>query len=370
MIVDNSVAITGALKAIVNATVPLKDYFHFVFVLPQETSAKAFIINQGFTLYTLPFMEISKNPKNLVFYIFYLISNGYKLKSIATKHQAAIIHTNDFYNLTGLMANFLGAKVKIMTHVRFLPQKFIPILAKLWATVNIKYAHQIICVSEAVRSYFPGTTKLAVIPDPLPENEQYASKRVNESVPQKVVHLLYLSNYIQGKGQDHALLAFKAAYKADNRLRLTFAGGDMGLAKNRQFKQELENRASEYGLEKVVTFESFVPDTEKAIKAADILLNFSESESFSLTCLDALYYGTPLIATDCGGPAELFENNISGILVPNKDVEAMARAIIKLAGSVPLQRELAENGKLYVRTKFSATNGYLKLKEKYCLLLA
>ena len=56
------------------------------------------------------------------------------------------------------------------------------------------------------------------------------------------------------------------------------------------------------------------------------MLNFSESESFSMTCLESLYYGTPLIATDSGGPAELFKHGESGHLVPNRDVQAMAKA--------------------------------------------
>ena len=56
----------------------------------------------------------------------------------------------------------------------------------------------------------------------------------------------------------------------------------------------------------VVHFDGFAANTEVAMKGHDMVLNFSEAESFSLTCLDALYYGVPLIATDCGGPAELF----------------------------------------------------------------
>ena len=85
--------------------------------------------------------------------------------------------------------------------------------------------------------------------------------------------------------------------------------------------------------------------------------------------MDALFYGTPLIASDCGGPAELFENNKSGMLVPNKDVNAMTQAIIHLAGDKHIQRKFAENGKMFVRNKFSAKNSYLKLQDIYNKLL-
>ena len=119
----------------------------------------------------------------------------------------------------------------------------------------------------------------------------------------------------------------RLAHARNPNLRLHFVGGDMGMVKNQEFRPELEAPQQAAGLAEAVHFDGFAADTEAAMKAHDIVLNFSEAESFSLTCLDALYYGVPLIATDCGGPAELFENGRSGLLVPNRNVPAMAEAI-------------------------------------------
>jgi glycosyltransferase involved in cell wall biosynthesis len=179
------------------------------------------------------------------------------------------------------------------------------------------------------------------------------------------VQLLYLSNYIQGKGQNFALAAFQQAYQHNKSLRLTFVGGDMGMQKNREFRQQLEAEMQAQHLGGVVTFQGFASDVEQAIKDADILLNFSESESFSLTCLDALYYGTPLIASDCGGPAELFEHGQSGLLVPNRDVPAMAAAIGQLAAESSWRQRFAVAGRAYVRQKFSPSATYERLAQIY-----
>jgi glycosyltransferase involved in cell wall biosynthesis len=170
---------------------------------------------------------------------------------------------------------------------------------------------------------------------------------------------------MQGKGQDLALKAFETAYKQNNRLRLRFAGGDMGMAKNKEFRQQLEVTAAQAGLGEVVQFSGFVTDTEAAMKAVDIVLNFSESESFSLTCLDALFFGTPLIASDCGGPAELFEHERSGLLVPNRDVPAMSAAIGRLAASMGMRQQFAAAGRTYVRQKFAPAHTYLSLAALY-----
>jgi glycosyltransferase involved in cell wall biosynthesis len=106
------------------------------------------------------------------------------------------------------------------------------------------------------------------------------------------------------------------------------------------------------------------------MKAADIVLNFSESESFSLTCLDALFFGTPLIASDCGGPAELFEHERSGLLVPNRDVLAMSAAIVQLAASADTRQRFAEAGRYFVRQKFAPAHTYQLLGELYKQVLA
>ncbi len=299
----------------------------------------------------------------MLLYLPYLFINALKVKKIAKQNQVRIIHMNDFYNLTGIIAKILGARVRLITHVRFMPQRFMPALSKVWSVLNLNYADEIICVSGAVKSYFRDSAKIRIIPDPVPQLEKHAEKEVK--VETREIEFLYLSNFIPGKGQDFALQAFSRAYGINKNLRLLFAGGDMGLEKNKQFRQQLEEKIARLGLSGVVRFESFITDVEKKIKEADIVLNFSESESFSLTCLDALFYGTPLIATDCGGPAELFENGISGILVPNKNVDAMAEAMVTLASNFELRRAFSRNGKLYVRRKFNPQNTYLNMAEVY-----
>src|SRR5690606_14875164 len=113
---------------------------------------------------------------------------------------------------------------------------------------------------------------------------------------------------------------------------------------------------AELKLSEVTMFAPFNPDVESAIKSADIVMNCSEAESFSMTCLEAAYYGTALIATRCGGPEEIIDNGNTGITVPVKDVPAMAEALIKLAGDATLRNEYAVKGRQYVMNKFSIKN--------------
>jgi glycosyltransferase involved in cell wall biosynthesis len=367
LVVDNSRAVTGALNAIRNATGPLRDQqsFRFAYVLPTGSTGRAILEADGYSVYELPFVELSRRKADLLRYVPMLLLNGWWLYRLAQREKATIVHLNDFYNLTGYVARLLSlGRLQIITHVRFLPQSLPQPLARTWRWLAERGASKIVCVSGAVRRYFSVTAKVKVVYDPLPAVEDHPAPM---HLPQAngTVQLLYLSNYIQGKGQDLALKAFQKAYTQNPRLRLRFVGGDMGMAKNRLFRQQLEAIVLQAELQKAVQFDGFAADVEAEIKKADILLNFSESESFSLTCLDALYYGTPLIASDCGGPAELFENGKSGLLVPNRDVEAMAAAIVQLAANASQRTDFAKAGRAFVRQKFAPAHTYEALGSVY-----
>lgn len=370
LLADNSRAVTGAINALQHATGSLRSEYRFAYVLPTGSTCRAVLEANGYLVHELPFVEISRRKRDLLRYPFALLLNGWRLWQLARREGASVIHLNDFYNLTGYVAKALSrGRLRVITHVRFLPQSLPQPLARTWRWLSGRLASRTVCVSQAVGRYFSGVANAQVVYDPLPRAERHPMP-THPPRPDKTIQLLYLSNYIQGKGQDLALAAFRQAYAQNSRLRLRFVGGDMGMAKNREFRQQLNVEVQQAGLSEVVQFEGFAADVEQVIKEADILLNFSESESFSLTCLDALFYGTPLIASDCGGPAELFENGQSGLLVPNRDVPAMAAAIAQLAASAELRAQFAAAGRAFVRRKFAPANTYEALSRLYRQVLA
>lgn len=360
-IVDNSLGKTGALIAMLNYTEFARDEFEFIYILPADSGAVKFVHSKGYKIIQLPFLELSRNYKNIILYIPYLLTNGWRFKKIITKHNISIVHSNDFYNLVAPIANFLGAQNKLITHVRFMPNRFPGILKKIWLNLHFKYSEKIICVSNAVKSNLPQNKKISIIYDGLPEKIIKQEPIAHESI----IKMLYLAHYIPGKGHDLALKAFELAIKRNPNLRLEFAGGDLGLPKNKEYRRMLEKNTRDKELMDVIQFSNEIENTSLKMTGADIFLNFSESESFSMTTLEALSLGIPVIVSDCGGPKELFVNGESGILVRNKDVKSMAEAIILLAASGDLRTKFSKNSIEYVNQKFSCSNTFNLLKILY-----
>lgn len=350
LIIENSKAYTGAFKSIFAFSEYLSDRFEFFYCLPSDSQVRKLISKN---LITIPFLELRKSLWVVMLYLPYLLLNSIRIHRFCKRQDISIIHVNDLYNLCGIIIKFLRPSYKVVYHIRLMRGSYVGFFYDIWLRLALKHADHVIYVSNAVKKSIADRyvkTKVTIIYDAIPEHENYPDEILH---PHLKIKLLYLANYISGKGQNYALQAFKIAKDKLQNCLLVFAGGDMGLEKNKKYKLELLDLATELGIENSVQFTDFVSDSELLIKTSDILLNFSESESFSMTCLEAMFYGTPVIASDSGGPADLIENEITGLLVPNRNINIMAEAIVRLSSDTQLRSRLAISAKLRAKTKFS-----------------
>ena len=138
-----------------------------------------------------------------------------------------------------------------------------------------------------------------------------------------------------------------------------------GFTKEQGFQTKSSCLANSLDIETQVEWHSFAEKISQEYLNAAIVLNFSESESFSLTCLEAMFYGRPVIATRSGGPSEIIDHNESGILVDVKDVAAMAKAIDELISNPEKREQMSRIAFERVRQKFSYENTVQKLGEVY-----
>jgi glycosyltransferase involved in cell wall biosynthesis len=63
--------------------------------------------------------------------------------------------------------------------------------------------------------------------------------------------------------------------------------------------------------------------------------------------------GLPVIATDVGGNAEAVKDNVTGIVVPPENPEALSVAILRLLSDTAEAKRMGEDGKALVKEKFT-----------------
>lgn len=361
VIIENSVGYTGAFKAALQEALLLKNKKRCVFILPNNNNLTDYLRKECITYYTLPMREINRSPVNLFLYLPALILNYFRLKKIVRLEGCDIVQVNDFYNLLGAMLKLFGYKGKLITYVRFLPSAVPGLLRKIWVWAAQRYSYKVIAVSDAVLQQLPKKKNTVRIYDPIEFPERYLQKIATMSA--KETRFLYLANYTRGKGQELAIAAFAAAYPQQKNISLHFYGGDMGLKRNREFRKELEDEVKRLGLTEAIRFNDFASDTEMVIKSYDVLLNFSQAESFSMTCAEASYYGRPVIATRCGGPEEIIVQEETGLLVNVNAVDEMCESMLQLANNGEIRKTMGVKARKYVLDKFSVAEFRRRFEE-------
>ena len=359
-IIDNSFGLTGALKSILFSTQKIKNYEFYL--LSQVNEFGDLHFNHIKKTIPLRYKELSRSLTSIL-YVPYLLINTIKVLRVLKKYNINILHINDLYNMLGVMVKIFNPNIKLVYHVRLLPNSYARKLYPIWSILIEKYADSIICVSETVAQNFSAKAEITYDAIPLPD---YCEKPVSNSATIKFV---YLANYTRGKGHDYALKAFKKVTIELPSAILNIFGDTFDKKKNIFYKEELIALANALKIEHLVNFNGFAVNAIEEITISDIALNFSESESFSMTTLEGLSCGTPTIATDCGGPSEIIEDGISGILVPVGDINEMSQQMIKLAKDSELRAQFSKNGIERVKSKFMIEDQTRKLSALYARLL-
>lgn len=364
LVVDNSQGITGAFKAIFHVANSLKDRFEFHFATPIGNEQLAGLIKQnGFHYKQMDFIEISRSW-SVFFYLPVLAVNSWRLLRYIKRNNISIVHVNDLYNMTGVVIKIVHPSVNLIYHVRLLSGSYAGLLYRFWVKTIGRAADHIIVVSECVRSEvlkFIDSQVVSRIYDFVELEERWEIKQRNEHH----IKLFYPANFTHGKGLEYAIRSFRKALALNDSIRITFSGIDFGRRKNSVYRQSILNEARDLVKNGYVTFTEGVTDIEKAIKEHDILLNFSESESFSMTCYEGSYYGVPVIVTDCGGPAEFIEHGVSGLIVPLRDVDAMSRSILRLVNDDKLRNAMGQQAKMLIRKRIVDENAIKRYRIIY-----
>jgi glycosyltransferase involved in cell wall biosynthesis len=130
------------------------------------------------------------------------------------------------------------------------------------------------------------------------------------------------------KGYDILIDAFAKIASVNNNFRLTIVGD----GNQRPLLQQL---ITKHNLQSMV---SLVGRKSRA-EVADILLNSdvyvssSRNENFSVSVLEALSIGLPVVATICGGIRECI-NDSNGLLVPTENVDRLSDAMLKISQNI------------------------------------
>jgi glycosyltransferase involved in cell wall biosynthesis len=304
----------------------------------------------------------------------------WKLYWLMRKERPHIVHTHTAKAgfLGRLAARLAGVPVIVHTfHGHVLHGYYGPVKNEVLRRVEQSLAwstDRLVTVSEQVKNDLVGygiakAEKISVVPlgfdlDPfLNSQAQQGEFRREMSLSQKHKLIGIVGRLFPIK--NHALFLDAVARIAARARNARFVIVGDGV-----LRPTLENQARELGITDRVLFTGWRRDLPRICADLNVLVVSSDNEGTPVSAIEAMAAGCPVVATRVGGLPDLIEDHKTGRLVPPRDADALACAILDLLQSPHTARELGRNGQEFVRQRFTVRRLLGDMDHLYSQLLA
>jgi N-acetyl-alpha-D-glucosaminyl L-malate synthase BshA len=127
---------------------------------------------------------------------------------------------------------------------------------------------------------------------------------------------------------------------------------DLLLVGDGPLRHDLKGLVESLGIQTRVIFLGVRQDIPDILAAVDVFALSSLSEAASITVLEAMATGTPVVVTDVGGNPEMVRNGVDGLLTPRGDASALAGALLRLLSDPDLAASMGGQGAERARTTY------------------
>ena len=156
--------------------------------------------------------------------------------------------------------------------------------------------------------------------------------------------------------------AAAAILSAQAHVRFLVVGdGELGL--------EMRARAHKLGVMHRVIFTGWRNDLPTVYADLDALVSSSNNEGTPLTIIEAMTAGCPVVATAVGGVPNLIDDGVTGLLVPARDPQQLAAAILRVLDDRALAHALADTARARARLRFRKSRFAAEMNVLYERLL-
>jgi glycosyltransferase involved in cell wall biosynthesis len=142
---------------------------------------------------------------------------------------------------------------------------------------------------------------------------------------------------------------------------------DLLLVGDGELRADLTKQCHDLGLDGRVRFLGIRNDVADLLRAADVFALTSVSEAASITLLEAMATGLPVVVTAVGGNPEIVREGVDGLLAPRGDAASIALALVRLLDDPALARRLSASAAARVNGTYRLDQTVDKYYQLYAL---
>jgi D-inositol-3-phosphate glycosyltransferase len=181
--------------------------------------------------------------------------------------------------------------------------------------------------------------------------EQRSARRLLK-LPEHVTICGTIGRYDQGKAQEYLLRALAWLNESGMHIHALLVGEDTR-GEEQGYGRYLRSLSEELGIGDRIHFRPFLDEVETAYAAMDLFVLTSVSETYGMVTIEAMASGLPIVATNSAGTPEIVEHELTGLLVPVRDVTALSDAILRILQNRDEASALGMAAKNEARRRFS-----------------
>jgi glycosyltransferase involved in cell wall biosynthesis len=186
--------------------------------------------------------------------------------------------------------------------------------------------------------------------------ERFFAVEVRPSISQRAIHVARL--IYPTKDQVTLLHAVRRVVDAEPGFSLDIVGDG-------PYRAELEALCDELKLRRHVRFLGQRDDVHALMSQADMFVLSSITEGLSITLLEAMATGLPIVATRVGGNPEVVADGETGLLVPPRSPDALAEAILRLVRDPQSARRMGAAARQRAELSFDIRRVVARYEELY-----
>jgi L-malate glycosyltransferase len=136
--------------------------------------------------------------------------------------------------------------------------------------------------------------------------------------------------------------------------RLEVVGSAQFREEDEDLERELHRRVdSDPALNQAVSFRGRVPDVAEILAGCGLLLHCRDDEPFGMVLVEAMAQGLPVVAPALGGPLEIVEDGVTGLLFRPGDAGHAAESVLRLVRDPELARRMGSAARRRVEAEFA-----------------
>ena len=244
-----------------------------------------------------------------------------------------------------------------------------------------KFVDKFVCVSNDVANEYNKNlctgNKTVMIHNGLDmalHKNNYDNERIRKEIGVKTEDFLVclIGRIVAWKGHEYFIKAIaKIANKYPKIIGIIV--GDIGYdyySIQESYYRKLILLIKELKINEKIIFTGFRSDVPRLISAMDIIVHASSSpEPFGLVVIEGMASGKPVIATAKGGVLDIIEDGVNGILIPCKDTDSMAKAILKIYHDKKMAKKIGVEARKRIIKKFTIEHQVAAVEKLYDSLL-